>query len=194
MVIRKKNRKAVTLMELLVALGISTLIIATTLLFFLTIRLSLSRVEALIHTEEQARIAISRIANELRLANHYHMEIYDNLIVDGDNLSGDAIRFQIPVGSYDADIHLTGGLAIEWGSNTTVGNYITYSLTGDKTLIRAETEGSNIIRSTTLARNVKSLIFKRENLSSDKITIQIDVQDASIDLTRIIKSSVGLRN
>jgi len=183
--------KALTLMELMVALGISTLIITTLLLFFMTTRVSLARIEALIHAEEQARIALSRIGNELRLSSPLHVDIYDNSTA---SISGNNIRFQIPVGAYATDINLTSSQAIEWGSNAAAGNYFTYSLNGDKALIRAETDGFNIISSSILAQDVKALIFKRENLSSDQIIFQIDVQDTTLNLTRTIKSSVKLRN
>ena len=191
MSIKKKKLNALTLMELMVALGISTLIIATLLLFFMTTRVSLARIEALIHAEEQARMALSRIGNELHLSNPYKVDIPP---YSTSSLSGDAIRFQIPVGAYATDINLTSSQAIEWGSNAVAGNYLTYSLNGDKALIRAETDGSSIISSSILAQDVKALIFKRENSSSNQIIFQIDVQDTTLNLTRTIKSSVKLRN
>ncbi|MFA5272474.1 MAG: hypothetical protein WC412_09100, partial [Candidatus Omnitrophota bacterium] len=186
--------KAVTIMELLVSFGIAVLIIGAALVFFLTTQFSLVRMEALIHGEEQARSVLSRITSELRLSNAYHITIY-NTTGGSDNLIGDAVRFQIPVGSYSDDIYLSSSLAIAWGSNSVADNHIIYSLTDDKTLTRKESDGANIVSNITLARGIKSLIFRRTSSSSNQITVQIDVWgDAGLNLTRAIKSSVSLRN
>lgn len=181
-------------MELLVSFGIAVLIIGASLVFFATTQFSLSHTEALISGEEQARRALSRITNELRLSSAYHVNIY-NVSGTSDNLIGDAISFQVPVGSYGDEIYLSGSLTIAWGSNSTADNSIIYALADNTTLMRQESDGINAISSVVLARNIKSLIFQRPSVDSNQITIQIEVQgDASLNVTRAIKSSVSLRN
>ncbi len=188
-----------TLTELLVVVGIFTLLIGVSFTLLSTGRFSVNLTEAEIQATEHAREAMNQIGRELRLSRVGAVLLSDNVAWTTNNNSGTVVNFQIPVGSYASELDLTNEGAIRWGSEDTIGAHIAYSLNAASQLIRSTYTASN--GSDTVSRivttNISSLTFNRTTVSSNLITMEVIGQaqtPAGRVVTQTLSSSVKLRN
>jgi len=204
----KPKKSGFTLIELLVVVGIFTLIIGASFTLLSSGRLSANLSEARIQTSENARLAMEQITRELRLSHSSKGHI-SNAVGWATNLNnGIVINFQIPVGSYDAQLSLNLNNELQWGwgralpdaagTPTTLGYYIAYSVDGNNQLLRSTytaADGSGLT-SEIIARHISSLTFSRTSTSSQIINITIvgQRQTAQGPITQTLNSRVKLRN
>ena len=193
------KKSGFTLIELLLVTGIFTLIIGVSFTLLSTGRVSMFVNEARIQAEENARLAADQISKELRLssANLELVHISDSVGWATNNTSGTVINFQIPVGSYDGTLDLTGANELKWGNEDTEDAYIAYWL-NDNLLTRSIYTASDGSDATgrTIASDVTSLAFSRAATDSALINIDISTQgEASTrTATRTLRSGIKLRN
>lgn len=189
-----------TLMEVLVVVGIFTLIIGVSLTLLSSSRLSTDITEAQIQVAEHARLAMDRITKELRLSHFSRVRIRNSLGFPAGEISpGSVINFQIPKGSYDADgLDLDPNYSLQWGSATTAGHYLAYSVDGNNQLLRTaytDSSGSNPT-SQIIAQNIASVTFSRTSTISNLISITIvaERQITPATIRQTLQSNVTLRN
>ena len=145
------SKAGLTITEVLVALGIISFIFAGVFGVLIGSQGSWSVTEAKMQANEQLRLALLKIAKELRQSGAEKIEIYDFE-------PSDLVRFQLPLdlnadGKYDYDSE--GNLI--WGAGNIEGGNIFYHVDqNNKTLLRsvATSEGSS---TDTLATNISQL-------------------------------------
>jgi prepilin-type N-terminal cleavage/methylation domain-containing protein len=196
---RQLNKSGFTFMELLIVVGIFALIIGASLSIFSSGKLSFDVNEANIQAEEHARIAIERIANELRISRAGLVRISDNVNWTTSNVAGDTINLQIPVGSYAAQLTLSDDNSLQWGSEADPGHYLAYSVNANSQLVRSIytlTDGSDAT-DTIIVPDISAISFSRTSTGSELITVVIDaaVQTSSgYTASRTLQSSIKIRN
>jgi hypothetical protein len=192
------QKKAVTLVELMITGGISLLILGAAFGMLLFGRVSVFSNEATVKASEQARKALNKITNELRLSKPTLVLISNGLGTTPNTNDGDIVNFQIPVGIYNNELTLNADYTLQWGSDTASGQYVAYSVDVNSDLIRstyAAADASDAI-SRVVVPGISSLQFTRTNFSSTVINIEIQAvgksgsQETNADLT----SSVRIRN
>lgn len=189
-----------TLLEVLVVVGIFTLIIGTSFTLLSSSRLSTDITEAQIQVAEHARLAMDRITKELRLSHFSRVRISGNLkFTAAETNPGSVINFQIPVGSYDDQLALDPNNALQWGCAANPGHYLAYSVDGNHQLLRTaytDQAGSNPT-SQIIAQNIASVSFSRTSTSSNLISITLVAQRqtaAGLLISHTLGSNVSLRN
>ncbi|RKX18305.1 MAG: hypothetical protein DRP26_05445 [Candidatus Zixiibacteriota bacterium] len=191
-------KKAVTLVELMVAASISILLIGATLSLLLFGRASVFRNEASVQAGERARKVANIIAKELRISKPTKVFISDSLGTTSNTNSGSVINFQIPVGAYNTSLTLNADYSLKWGSEDTEDEYIGYSINGDFNLIRStySTSTASDAVSEVVSPDINSLLFTRDNTSSPVINIEVEMLGKSFthQETVTITSSVRTRN
>lgn len=118
-IIREKT--GFTVIEIMIAAAIFTFIVSALYGTLATGRRSWLTGEALVTAQEQARIAMERVANELRHSNHIHVT------VAADNMS---VRFDVPADT-DGDGFLdfiAGTSSIVFGAEDTANWEIEYQI------------------------------------------------------------------
>ncbi len=193
------KESAFTVIELLVVMGIFSLIIGAGLTLFSTGRLSIHISEAHIQAQEYARQAMNRISKELRLSRPSLVYLSDSADWLTNDDSGSVVNFQIPVGSYDISIlpQLTSDYRIRWGSAAAEGDHLAYSTDAGLQLLRSTYtafDGSDAATEI-IAQHIASISFSRSS-GSPLIDIQIvsQVDTAHGPVTHTLRSSVKLRN
>lgn len=192
------QKKAVTLVELMIAAGISLLIIGASFGMLLFGRVSVFSNEAAVKASEQARRALNKITNELRLSKPTLVLISEDLGISHNTNDGDIVNFQIPVGIYNNELTLNADYTLQWGSDTVVGAYVAYSVDGNSNLIRSTYPADDVSNavSSVVVPGILSLRFTRASLSSAVVKIEIQArgrstsQETEVGLT----SSVRIRN
>ena len=186
-----------TLIEILLVMGIFTIITGACLTLLSTGRVSVNIADTQSQTEESARQAMNRISKELRLSQAGRVSISNNLGSATSNTSGSVINFQVPVGCYET-LDLTDTYELKWGTENTQNAHISYSLDGNSRLLRSTytAEDASDATSRIIAQNISSLNFSRSVISSSLINIVIVAQSGTASNTapQILRSSIRLRN
>ena len=188
-----------TLIELMVVMGIFTLIIGAGFTLLSSGRLSTDISEAQIQTVGHARLAMDRISKELRLSHFSRLRISNSVNFTAAEISpGSIINFQIPVGSYDVALDLDG-TSLKWGSAANEGDYLAYQVDANNQLLRTayvDVNGANP-SDVVIAQNIASITFSRTGVNSNLITITIVTQRQTVSgiaITQTLHSNVTLRN
>lgn len=194
----KVQRNGVTLVELVIAIGICTIIIGASFSLMLTSRISVFGNEAAVQAGQNARKVVNLIRKELRLSKSSRVYISNNLELSPNNLTGSVIKFQIPVGVYDDNLQLDAEFNLQWGSGDTVGERIAYSIDGNNKLIRSTystSDGSDAV-SKVVASGITAVSFSRSANDSGVIDFSVTAQGVSSLHTKeqILSSSARLRN
>lgn len=202
---RKQDKRGFSLIELMVVLGIFTLIIGVGLALVSTGRLSVDVGEAKIQAEQEARLSLDKISRELRLSRASKIRISDTISFTGaETRPGAVINFQIPIGSYAEQLDLTDDHMLKWGAERAgVPDperwVIAYSLNPDTDqLIRTTYDRDHPADAQTqvIASNITALSFDRSDISSSLITITItgSVRTAHDPIEQSLTSHIKLRN
>ena len=195
---KKHSKKSVTLVELMIATGISTLIIGASLTLLLSGKASILHNEGLIQSSQQVRTSLDRLGQSLRLTQPSKTFISDQLGRAINANSGTVINFQIPVGSFETNLDLYPDASLRWGSNTQENTFIAYSIDINNNLIEStytKNDASDAV-SVIISPSIDSISFSRENNSSPLITIQITTtgNNSRDTLKKSLISFVKLRN
>lgn len=192
--------KSVTLVELVIALGISVLVIGASLGILLTGRISVFSNEAAVQATENARNAINAISKELCLSRPTAVFLSDQIGTTPNLANQDCsvVNFRIPVGVYDNNLQLDSDFRLQWGSEDTVGAFIAYSVDVDSNLIRSiymQADGADAV-STVVSPNITGLAISRDSIDSNVIDISVDAQGLSErwERNQTLSSSIRLRN
>ena len=167
-----------TLVELLVVMGIFTLIVGVSFSFLSTGRFSAQLTEAQLEAAERGQTALSRITRELRLSAPLRVTLSDNVSRVSSLLQGSVVNFQVPVGVYDDTLNLTSMYDVRWGTETVEDSFLAYSVDADDQLIRSTystINGSDAV-SEVIGQGISSLAFIRTSSSSDLLTVEITSQ------------------
>lgn len=195
---KKYYKKSVTLIELMIAAGISTLIIGASLTILFSGRASILHNEGLILSSQQARASLDRLGRTLRLSQASKTFISNQLGMTINANSGTVINFQIPVGSFSANLDLTSDACLKWGSNTQENNYMAYSIDTNNNLIESTYTQINAsdVSSTIVSPSIQFISFHRENNSSNLITVKITTRgnNSRNTLEKALVSFIKLRN
>jgi len=173
-----KKHKGFTLLEIIIAVFLFSIISAAIFSVLATARNSLSAGESQVGVQQACRNGLDAMVNELRQTSA--LKIAD-VPANGTNYS--AITFQIPAGD------ITAG--ITWSSN------IQYSLGGlnGKQLIRTQSGSQRI-----LGNNISAVSFNRSAANPNVVNISVTAQKNTFpgftarQSTITINSQVRLRN
>jgi len=173
------NGAGFTIIELLVVMGIFTLIAAASFSLISTGRFSADIIESRLKLTERSHQAMSRITRELRLSSPSRVYISNTLGTTTNSLQGEVINFQIPVGCYDNVFNLTPMHFLKWGSQAAEGAFLAYSVDANSQLLRSTytTSDGTDASSEVIAQNISSLNFSRSASSSQLVNITISFQE-----------------
>lgn len=191
---RNKIQKSFTVIEVVLAVGIFTLVVGAACTLLLTGRFSVNSNESLMQNTVQARNAFERMGRELRLSHANKVWISNNLNATNQLTSGSVVNFQVPVGSLSSELDLTADNSLRWGSLGTEGHFLAYSVDGNHRLLRtvyADANGANP-QSSAIASGVSSITFSRTSTTSALVRVAITVQNGGLPYT--FRTSVKLRN
>lgn len=194
------EKSGFTLTELLVVIGIFSFIIGVSFTLLTSGNLSVDISEAQIQAAENARRAIGKISTELRLSHLAYVHLYDTLQTQGSLNSGQVLYFQIPMGSYDANLALAGNYALRWGTEeaNSQGDFICYFLDDDQ-LLRSTCSDvglASTVSGVLVTPRISALNFSRANTSAELINIEVEGQSeaASGPVTQTLRTSIKVRN
>ncbi len=204
---KTKPEKSFTLVEVLIAMGILSLITGA-IISVLMVGLSSWQIgEAKTQGQQDVRRAMQNMTRELRLSNSGHIEIlneYGSVISTG---TGVKIRFQVPIynkTTQQIDLDTSGNK--KWGADTTQYYWACYQLikeSGKDTgqLKRTILTSNKIteVSYTVLADNVQSLSFiGLPNNTSAPTSIEVILVTTNVgnmkNINSTLKSRVWLRN
>lgn len=194
------KNKGFSMMELLVVVGIFVLMMAATLGLLISTKYSTDLNEAQIQVKETAKMAIEKIAAEIRLSRPGKIRITNAIgwptgndtTIQGPNdtpisegglggasiSQGNSINFQIPTKIYDAALDLSASYNLKWGcanpqgGENIEGHYLNFS-EHDHNLIRHDYDTNGRIQLKTIATNISSLMFSRDDTNSSVIKIDL---------------------
>lgn len=194
------KKTAFTLMEVLITMGIFTLIAAASYSVLLSSNLSSSISEIQIESNASARIALERIIQELQLSQPNKVWLTSNTLgATTSSVLGNVVNFQVPVIT-NGDLSFNAG-QLKWGSQTTEGEYIAYSVKcseGKCQLLRSiytSSNGSNP-QEKVVAQDIVSLWFKKSAEAPNLITMEITAQGkvSGKPYTHTLRSAIRLKN
>ena len=139
-------KKGLTLVEIVVALGIFSIIISLVFSITGSGRISWTIAAAKLYVSSQERQASTVISQELVLSR-YGTKAWPAT-------DGHSIRFSIPLVGDDEELQLSGGGDLLWGDGTTQGNSIEYSVINEKLVRRVLDASLTEISIKSLAQNV----------------------------------------
>lgn len=190
------RKQGFTLTELIVVIGIVSLVMGAMLTFLITSRSAADFSEARLRATEYAQRAMAQIVKELRLSNPSKVRITHNMGWIPEARPGEVINFQIPVGIYGT-LDLDYGNWLKWGTEDTEGHFIAYSVNGNSQLLRSTygaTDASDAV-SRVITPHISSMTFNRTDSNSDLIHIVITAQMQSPrPISYTLESDVKLRN
>lgn len=197
------KKSGFTLTELLVVVGIFSLIIGACFTLLSSSRLSVNIHEASIQAAESSRRAMERITRELRLSQAGRIRLYNDLVTEGSTVSGQVIYLQVPVVDAAGELVLASG-RLTWGTEQTQGDFIYYFLGGDNNdqLFRGSCSGVGIGVSNAgviIAPYISSISFSQGSPSSELIDVEIVgeaeyLKNPRRTVTQTLRSSIKLRN
>ena len=192
----KPKKSGFTLIEVLVVVGILTLIIGASFTLLSSGRLSANLSEAQVQTAENARIAMNRITKELRLSRSSRAHISNGVGLATNLNNGTVINFQIPVGSYAPQLQLNPDNSLQWGCAGSQGHFLAYSVVNSQLLRRAYYADGSLDVSEIIANHIFSVTFSRTSAGSQIINIAIvsQRQTAQGPIIQTLNSRVKLRN
>lgn len=193
------KKSSFTLIELIIATGISTLIMGASMSLFFSSKLSLFSNNISIKAEENVQKAMRKISKDIRLSKSTSTIISDSIGTTTSANSGSVISFQIPVGSYDEYLDIDSLGDIKWGSEKTASHYVAYYVNEKSRLVRVtyNPDMSTISNEEIIAIDIYSLRFEQASVASNLIEVKIgsllqESQDERELLTSL--STVKLRN
>ena len=155
-----------TLVEIIIATAISTIILFGTFAILQASSNQLNTIHAKMTLQEGPREALFKMAQEIRQTAHYEITDFGS----GNILSGNEINFRVPVPDPDESTLVDSSYAPLWAAD------ISYSLdTSTNQILRTSTE-DGVVKQAVLANNVTALIFSRPTAISGLVTIQISAQ------------------
>ena len=185
-------------MEILTVVGILGFLITAILGTLVGGQACWSIADARIQTSQQARMAIERMSQELRLSTAGNC-IIDQIVA---GRRGILIRFQVPlINPATGNFRLDGNGDLVWGAQGQVGWRIVYLVVGNN-LVRRIWDLSNqpVGADTVLARHIAGVFFQGDPLSWPRPE-RIEITIVSSDTTtqgRIVQttftSEVALKN
>lgn len=177
----KNIERGFTLVEVMIAATVSTIIIFGAFGILQVSSAQLNRIHVKMSLEENSREALFKMAQEIRQTSNN--KIVDNFGTEDANQveSTNTISFIVPVPSPDAASLVDVNFDPKWA------NSIQYSLNEDtRQIIRTSTDLITLAaRQAVLATDVTSLTFSRKTSSPELITITANVQRELTDGTKI---------
>lgn len=197
---KNKAKKSFTLVEVLIATGILSLVTGAIMAVMMTGLSSWQVGEAKTQGQQDARRAMQAMTQELRLSNSGHIQIMNEYGSVIDTGTGISVRFQVPL--YDKinqKIDLDTDGYKKWGAGSSLNYWICYKLDTENPsqlkrviLNTNKTEVTNI--SSVLANNVQSLNFiGLPNNTYSPTSVQVILVTTNISSGKSINSTLTSR-
>lgn len=181
-------KRGLSLLEILVAVGIFSIIIVAAFGVLISGRRAFETGDVQIEVEQEARRAVDYMSKELRQASSV------KITAPAEGASGSSVTFEVP---YDVDgdgdvINSLGG--IEWSNDSGGIGTITYSLASGQALRNLSLGGQTV-----LANRISALTFNRP-LGKDIVEISLTAEKYALKgftsptITISLNAQVKLRN
>jgi prepilin-type N-terminal cleavage/methylation domain-containing protein len=160
----KNRRKGFTLIEVMIAAAISTILLFGVFAILQVSNKQLETIHAKMTIQENLREALFKMAQEIRQTTVSSQPLNFGV---GNSLSGSEINFAVPVPAPDESTLVDQNYLPSWAAD------INYSLSGDThQILRTSTDrGTGVATQAVLANNIEELTFSRPNINSRLITI-----------------------
>ena len=162
--VKKKSCSGFTLVEVLVVVGLFSLILGSILGVFLTGNMAWNVGQANIGLQQQTRYGLYAMVRELSLSQQNNVRI----------INPNTLRLQVPLnaanpgGDGRSRIDIRSGRLI-WGADANQGDWIEYRVENNelKRKVFNQSAGGLQQAETTLARDIQTVIFRADQISTD---------------------------